>query len=88
MKNQSEITEEVIKVPQDLLIDVLSIILKENLKYEITQIQENRSIAVIAIGLDCNQSRQVKVFQNIQNHLHYYNDYRYGQNESINWRES
>ncbi len=88
MKNQSEITEEVIKVPQDLLIDVLSIILKENLKYEITQIQENRSIAVIAIGLDRNQSRQVKAFQNIQNHLHYYNDYRYGQNESFNWRES
>ncbi len=88
MKNTNEITEEIIKVPQDMLIDILSIILKEDIKYEIQQVQENRSIAIIEMSIDRNQTRHVKAQQNIQNHLHYYNDYRFGQNESFNWRES
>jgi len=87
MSTKNEITEQSIKVPSDILIDIFSILLKEDLKYEVVQVLENRSIAIISIEIDNNKIRQVKVFQNIQNLLHAYNDFRHGENESFNWRE-
>ncbi len=81
-------TDELIKVPQDMLIDILSILLKEDVKYEITEVLENRAIAIIAIDVDRNKSRQIKVLQNIQELLNSYNEFRYSENETLNWREN
>lgn len=81
-------TDEIIKVPQDMLIDILSILLKEELKYDITEVLENRSVAVIAISIDRNKSRQVKAIQNIKELLNAYNEFRYSENETLNWREN
>ena len=88
MNTKNEITEQSIKVPSDMLIDIFAIILKEDLKYEVVQVLENKAIIILSVEIDGKQSRQVKVLQNIQNQLHAYNDYRYGENESLNWRES
>lgn len=88
MNTKNEITEQSIKIPSDMLIDIFAIILKEDLKYEVVQVLENKAVMILSIEIDGNQSRQVKVLQNIQNQLHAYNDYRYGENESLNWRES
>lgn len=81
-------TDEIIKVPQDMLIDILSILLKEELKYDITEVLENRSVAVIAISIDGNKSRQLKALQNIKELLNAYNEFRYSENETLNWREN
>jgi hypothetical protein len=81
-------TDEIIKVPQDMLVDILSILLKEELKYDITEVLENRSIAVIAICFDSNKSRQIKALQNIKELLNAYNEFRYSENETLNWREN
>jgi hypothetical protein len=81
-------TDEIIKVPQDMLIDILSIFLKEELKYDITEVLESRSIAVIAISIDSNKSRQLKALQNIKELLNAYNEFRYSENETLNWREN
>jgi hypothetical protein len=86
MRN-TNLTDEIIKVPQDMLIDILSILLKEELNYEITEVLENRSSAVIAISLDVNKSRQLKVLQNIKELLNAYNEFRHSENETLNWRE-
>ena len=88
MNTKNEITEQSIKIPSDMLIDIFAIILKEDLKYEVVQVLENKAVMILSIEIDGNQSRQVKVLQNIQNQLHAYNDYRFGENESLNWRES
>lgn len=88
MNTKAEQKEETIKVPADMLLDILGIILKEGLRYEIVQIIENRAIAVMQIGIDGNPSRQLKAIQNINNLLSTYNDYRFGQDESLNWREN
>lgn len=88
MNTKNEITEQSIKIPLDMLIDIFAIILKEDLKYEVVQVLENKAVMILSIEIDGKQSRQVKVLQNIQNQLHAYNDYRYGENESLNWRES
>ncbi len=80
-------TDELIKVPQDMLIDILSILLKEDVRYEITEVLENRVIAIIAIDVDRNKSRQIKVLQNIQELINSYNEFRYSENETLNWRE-
>ncbi len=87
MNSKNELTEETIKVPSDMVIDIFSIILKEGLKHEVIQVVENRGLAVMVIGVDGNQSRQVKVIQNIRNLISTYNDYRYLQEEAYNWRE-
>ncbi len=81
-------TDELIKVPQDMLIDILSILLKEELKYDITEVLENRSVAVIAISIDGNKSRQLKAIQNIKELLNAYSEFRYSENETLNWREN
>lgn len=81
-------TDEIIKVPQDMLIDILSIFLKEELKYDITEVLESRSVAIIAISIDGNKSRQLKALQNIKELLNAYNEFRYSENETLNWREN
>jgi hypothetical protein len=81
-------TDELIKVPQDMLIDILSILLKEELKYDITEVLENRSVTVIAISIDGNKSRQLKAIQNIKELLNAYSEFRYSENETLNWREN
>ena len=88
MNTKNEQKEETIKVPADMLLDILGIILKERLKYDIVQIIENRAIAVMQISVDSNPSRQLKAIQNIHNLLSTYNDYRFGQDESLNWRDN
>lgn len=81
------ITEETIKVPQDMILDILSVLLKEELKYEITEVLENRSIAVFAISIDRDKPKQSKAFQNIQDLLNAYHEFRFSENETLNWRE-
>ncbi len=83
----SNIQDEIIKVPQDMLIDVLAILLKEELNFEITEVLENRASAVMAIQIDSAKSRHNKILQNIQNLLDSYNEFRFSENETLNWRE-
>lgn len=87
MRNMN-LAEENIKVPQDVLIDVLAILIKEELNYEIAEVLENRAVAVISIRIDQSKSRQIKVVQNIQQLLTSYNEYRYSEDETLNWREN
>lgn len=82
------IIDEVIKIPQDMILDILSILLKEELNYEITEVLENRAMAVIVIGIDQSKPRQLKVFQNIQELLSTYNEFRFSENETLNWRDN
>jgi len=81
-------TDEIIKVPQDMLIDIVAILLKEELKYDITEVLESRSVAVIAISIESNKSRQLKALQNIKELLNAYHEFRYSENETLNWREN
>lgn len=87
MRNMN-LAEENIKVPQDVLIDVLAILMKEELNYEIAEVLENRAVAVISIRIDRSKSRQIKAVQNIQQLLTSYNEYRYSEDETLNWREN
>jgi len=87
MRN-TNLTEENIKVPQDVLIDLLAILMKEELNYEIAEVLENRAIAVISIRIDQSKPRQIKAVQNIQQLLTSYNEYRYSEDETLNWREN
>ncbi len=83
----ARITDETIKVPQDMILDILSILLKEQLTYEITQVLENHAMAVFVIGIDQGKPRQLKVFQNIQGLLNAYDDFRFSEDEIIDWRD-
>ena len=82
------IIDETIKVPQDMILDILVILLKEELKYEITEVLESRALAVLIIEIDQTKQRQIKVLQNIQELLHAYHEFRFSENETLNWREN
>lgn len=86
MKNEKEINEQSINVPGDMLIDVLSIIVKEKLPHEVIQVIENRSIIVLAVSFDKSYARHQHILQNIQDILQEYNDFRHSEAEQINWR--
>lgn len=87
MRDKS-LADETIRVPQDMLIDILAILIKEELNYEITEVLENRASAVISISIDRGKPRQIKALQNMQELLTAYNEYRFSENETVNWREN
>lgn len=86
MKNENEIIEESIQIPCDMLIDILAIIVKEQLKHEIIQVIENRSVIVLSVSYDKHLSRHQNVIQNIKTLLADYNSFRYQEEEKVNWR--
>lgn len=88
MKDIKEISEENFNVPSDMLMDIFSIIVREELKHEVIEVLQNRSLVVIAISYDKNSKKITRVLQNIQGLLEDYKHFRSGENEEINWRES
>jgi hypothetical protein len=88
MKTREEMSEEIIRVPQDMLIDVLAILFEEGLPFEITQVRAARAIAIVAIQVDGNLSRHEKILQNLQDLLEGYDQYRFSDEKISNWRES
>lgn len=80
--------EEVIKVPLDMAMDIFAIILKHRLKHDVIQVIESRSIIVVAIYFDKAFTKQQSIMQNIQNLLDEYNEFRWSENEDLNWKES
>lgn len=80
-------TEESLKVPSDILLDVLAVIVKENIRHEITQVVESRSMVIVSVYLNDGSLKHQRAFQNMQNMLEEYNDYRYSENEELNWRD-
>ncbi len=87
MKSENELSEEVIKVPSDMLMDIFTIIVKEALKHEVIQVVPNRSLVVVSVYYDKKVVRQQKVIGNIQNILSDYHHYRSWENEEFNWRD-
>lgn len=80
--------EEVVKVPLDMAMDILAIIVRERLKHEVIQTVESRSIIVVALYFDKGFTKQQSIIQNINSQLDEYNEFRWSQNEELNWRES
>lgn len=86
MKEEREIIEETVKIPLDMVIDVLVVIVKEKLTHEIVQIIENRSLIVIVISYDKNFSRHQNVLYDIRTMLEDYDNFRSVEEENVNWR--
>ncbi len=80
-------TEENLKVPLDVLLDILAIVVRENIKHEVTQVIESRSAVLLSVFLSEGSLKQQRAFQNMQNILEEYKEYRWGENEELNWRE-
>jgi uncharacterized FlgJ-related protein len=84
---EEEISEETLKIPHDMSIDIFAIIVKEGLKHEILEVIENRSLIIMAVQYNKNQPRHQNVRQNIQDLLKEYHEYRWEENEELNWKE-
>jgi len=80
-------TEESLKIPSDILLDVLAVIVKETIRHEITQVVEGRSMVILSVYLNDGSLKQQRALQNIQSMLEEYNEYRYSENEELDWRD-
>ncbi|MBL7920689.1 MAG: hypothetical protein JNJ40_10270 [Bacteroidia bacterium] len=79
--------EESLKIPTDILLDVLMIIVKEQIRHEVTDVLESRGIVKVSVYLNNDLLKHQRVLQNIQNIIEEYNEYRYADNEELNWRD-
>lgn len=77
-------TDESLKVPVDILLDVLSVVVRESIRHEVTQVIESRSMVVLSLYLNKETQRHQRALQNIQNIIEEYNEYRYSENEEVN----
>lgn len=80
-------TEESLKIPADILLDVFVIVAREGIRHEVTQIIESRSMVILSLYLNDNLLKHQRALQNIQGIIEEYNEYRYLENEEINWKE-
>lgn len=87
-KDRIEEREQILKIPVDMLLDILAIIVKERLAHEVIQVIPNRSLVVVAISADSGDTKFQKIVYNIQNLISDYQHYRSWENEEVNWRES
>ncbi len=88
MNENKEIFEKIIKIPSDMLIDIFSIIIKENIKHQVIGVIENRSLIEVQLWYDKNLSKHEKVMENIISLILDYQYYRSDENEELNWREN
>ena len=80
--------EESLKIPSDILLDVLRVVAKESLSHEVTQVIESRGLVFLSLYLNNNNTpKHQRALQNIQNILEEYNEYRYSENQESNWRD-
>lgn len=84
---KSEVIEETLKIPSDILLDVLGIIVREQLKHEVIQIINSRSLIVLVVSYNTTETKVRKSISLIQNLISDYWHYRSSENETINWRE-
>ena len=83
-----DLTEESLCIPSDLLLDIFGIVVKEAITHEVTQVIENRSLVYVSVYVNPNNNRHQQIFQNIQNILQEYKEYRWEESEQLNWRTS
>lgn len=79
--------DNAIKVPVDMSIDVFKVIVKENIKHEVAQVDENRGIILVVLSLDKTSVRHQEALENIRNMVLDYQEYRFGENEELDWRD-
>lgn len=87
MKTDKNTAEESLKIPIDMMIDIFTIIVKEELKHEIINVVPNRSMVIMELAYDRNNQRSEKAIQNIQALLADYQHYRLWEDEDVNWKE-
>lgn len=78
-------TEESLKIPVDILLDVLTIVVREGIRHEATQVIESRSMVLLSLYMSDLMKHQ-RALQNIQGIIEEYNEYRYSENEELSWR--
>lgn len=87
MKENQNGSQEIIKIPGDVLIDILALIVRERIKHEVCEVIENRSLVMIALTPEQSNPRHQKALKNISQILEYYHEHRTEESEDLDWKE-
>ncbi len=66
------------KIPEDLLMDILRILFKNNIKHKITGIQERQNIVLLNVNFDMNSNKNREAKENMEGILTDYSEYMKG----------
>jgi hypothetical protein len=66
------------KIPEDLLMDILRILFKNNIKHTIAGIQERQNIVLLNVNFDLNTIKNREAKENIEGILSDYSEYMKG----------
>lgn len=87
MKTEHQTQDEDLKIPLDILLDVLTVIVREELAHEVIRVIANRSQVIINVKYETGAIRAQKAVANIKTLLSDYQHYRSWEAEELNWRE-
>jgi hypothetical protein len=79
--------EQTFKIPLDMTIDVFKIVVKENLKHEVAQVDESRGLLIVIVFPSKNSNRQIDAVENIKEMLLDYQEYRFSESDELDWRD-
>lgn len=86
MKTDNNLTET-LRIPLDILMDALEIVVREELSHEVINLVPNRSLVIMEISYDRSETRKHKALGVIQALLSEYQVYRTWEHEDVNWKE-
>lgn len=66
------------KIPEDLLMDILRILFKNNIKHKITGIQEQQNSVLLNVNFDLNSNKNREAKENMEGILTDYTEYMKG----------
>ena len=66
------------KIPEDLLMDILRILFKNNIKHKIAGIQERQNIVLLNVNFDLNSIKNREAKENMEGILTDYSEYMKG----------
>ena len=75
---ENKLIDKRYKVPEDLLMDILRILFKNNIKHKITGVQERQNIVLINVNFDLNSIKNREAKENMEGILTDYSEYMKG----------
>lgn len=75
---ENKLIDKRYKVPEDIFMDILRILFKNNIKHKLTGIQERQNIVLLNVNFDLNSIKNREAKENIESILVDYSEYMKG----------
>lgn len=82
------VKEKILKIPAELLIDILALIVRHRLKHQVSEVLQSRSLVILVVCSQDKDQKQEAALRQIEDILDEYHRYRHSENEDLNWKDA